>query len=86
MTFKGNKPVSVSGDLTIKGITRPVTLDVTQFKCMPHPMLKAPACGGNAVAKVKRSAFRMGKHAPFVSDEVTLTLAIEAVMAQPDLQ
>ena len=86
MNFKGNKPVSLTGDLTIKGVTRPVTLEVTHFKCMPHPMLKAPACGANATTQVKRSDFNMGKNAPFVSDEVTLTLAIEAVMAQPDVQ
>lgn len=86
MKFKRNKPVSVTGDLTIKGVTRPVTLEVTHFKCMPHPILKAPACGGNATAKLKRSEFNMGKNAPFVSDEVTLTLAIEAVMEQPDTQ
>jgi Uncharacterized conserved protein len=86
MKFKGNKPVSVAGDLTIKGVTKPVKLDITHFKCMPHPMLKAPACGANATAKVKRSEFNMGKNVPFVSDEVTLTLAIEAVMEQPDAQ
>ena len=86
MKFKGNQPVSLMGDLTIKGVTQPVTLEVTHFKCMPHPMLKAPACGANATTKVKRSDFNMGKGAPFVSDEVTLSLAIEAVMAQPDVQ
>jgi polyisoprenoid-binding protein YceI len=86
MKFKGNKPVSVTGDLTIKGVTKPVKLDITHFKCMPHPMLKAPACGANATTQVKRSEFNMGKNAPFVSDEVTLTLAIEAVMGQPDAQ
>jgi polyisoprenoid-binding protein YceI len=59
-----------------------VKLEVTHFKCMPHPMLKAPACGGNATTKVKRSDFNMGKGVPFVGDEVTLTLAIEAVMEQ----
>ena len=85
MKFKGNQPASLTGDLTIKGVTRPVTLEVTHFKCMPHPMLKAPACGGNATAKIKRSDFNMGKNAPFVSDEVTLTLSIEAVMEQPPL-
>ena len=86
MKFKGNKPVSVAGDLTIKGVTKPVTLEITHFKCMPHPMLKAPACGANATTQVKRSEFGMGKNAPFVSDEVTLTLAIEAVMEQPAVQ
>lgn len=83
MKFKGNKPVSVTGDLTIKGVTKPVKLEVTHFRCMPHPILKAPACGANATTQVKRSEFNMGKNAPFVSDEVTLTLAIEAVMEQP---
>ena len=86
MKFNGNKPVSLTGDLTIKGVTRPVKLEVTHFRCMPHPMLKAPACGANATTQVKRSDFNMGKNAPFVSDDVTLTLAIEAVMQQPDAQ
>jgi len=86
MTFKGSTPVSLTGDLTVKGVTQPVTLDVTHFKCMPHPMLKAPACGGNATTRIKRSEFNLGKGAPFVSDEVTLTLAIEAVMEQPNGQ
>lgn len=79
MTFKGDQPVSVTGDLTIKGVTRPVTLSITHFKCQPHPMLKVEACGANATTQVKRSEFNMGKNVPYVSDEVTLTLAIEAV-------
>ena len=82
MKFKGNQPVSLAGDLTIKGVTQPVTLAITHFKCMPHPMLKVEACGANATTQVKRSAFNMGKYAPNVSDEVTLTLAIEAVKEQ----
>jgi polyisoprenoid-binding protein YceI len=79
MKFKGDQPVSLAGDLTIKGVTKPVTLTITHFKCQPHPMLKVDACGANATTQVKRSEFNMGKNVPFVSDEVTLTLAIEAV-------
>ncbi len=79
MKFDGDKLVAVAGDLTIKGITRPVTLDVTSFHCMPHPMLKKEACGANASTKIKRSDFAMGKNAPYVSDEVTLTIPVEAV-------
>ncbi|MCX7165370.1 MAG: YceI family protein [Rhodocyclales bacterium] len=77
--FDGDKPVAVEGDLTIKGVTRPVTLTVTSFHSMPHPMLKKDAIGANAVTKVKRSEFNMGKNVPYVSDEVTLTIAIEAI-------
>jgi polyisoprenoid-binding protein YceI len=83
MQFEGEQPVSLAGDLTIKGVTKPVTLAITHFKCQPHPMLKVEACGANATAQVKRSEFNMGKNAPFVSDEVTLTLAIEAIREQP---
>ena len=77
--FDGDKPVAVEGDLTIKGVTKPVTLTVTHFHSMPHPMLKKDAIGANASTKVKRSEFNMGKFAPAVSDEVTLTIAVEAI-------
>jgi len=86
MAFRGDQPVSLVGDLTIKGVTKQVTLDITHFKCQPHPMLKVEACGANATTQVKRSEFNMGKNVPFVSDEVTLTLAIEAVREQPTAQ
>ena len=77
--FKGDKPVSIDGDLTIKGITKPVTLKVASFQQMPHPMLKKDALGANAVTKVKRSDFNMGKYAPHVGDEVTIEIAVEAI-------
>ena len=83
MTFEGSKPVSLTGDLTIKGVTEPVTLTITHFRCMPHPILKVAACGANATATVKRSDFNMSKYTPFISDKVTLDLAIEAVAEQP---
>jgi polyisoprenoid-binding protein YceI len=77
--FAGDKLSSVDGNLTIKGVTKPVTLDVTSFQCMLHPMLKKDACGANAVTKIKRSEFNNGKFAPYVGDDVTLTIAVEAV-------
>jgi len=86
MAFRGDQPVSLVGDLTVKGVTKQVTLDITHFKCQPHPMLKVEACGANATTQIKRSNFNMGKNAPYVSDEVTLTLAIEAVKEQPAAQ
>jgi polyisoprenoid-binding protein YceI len=86
MKFKGGVPVSLSGDLTIKGVTKPVTLTISHFQCMPHPMMKVEACGANASTQVKRSEFNMGKYVPNVSDEVTLTLSIEAFKEQPPAQ
>ncbi|AEV26717.1 hypothetical protein Dsui_2357 [Azospira oryzae PS] len=79
VNFDGDKVVSVDGNLTIKGITKPVTLSVTSFQCMPHPMLKKDACGANATAVIKRSEFNAGKYAPYVGDDVILTIAVEAI-------
>ena len=77
--FEGDKPVAVEGNLTLKGVTRPVTLTVTSFHAMEHPMLKKPAIGANAFAVVKRSDFNMGKYTPYVGDEVRIDIAVEAV-------
>ena len=72
---------SVAGQLTIKGVTKPVTLTVTSFQAMPHPMMKKPALGANAFTVIKRSEFNAGKYAPYVGDDVRIDIAIEA-MAQ----
>lgn len=77
--FDGDKLSAVDGLLTIKGVTKPVTLTVTSFQCMEHPMMKKPACGANATTRIKRSEFNAGKFAPFVGDDVTLTIAVEAI-------
>lgn len=79
MHFEAGQPSAVDGELTIKGITQPVSLQITSFHCMPHPMLKKEACGANATVQIKRSAFDMSKNVPYVSDEVTLTIPVEAI-------
>lgn len=76
--FEGDKPVSVEGNLTLKGVTKPVVLKISGFHAMPHPMMKKDAIGANAVTTVKRSEFNAGKHVPYVGDEVTINIAIEA--------
>ncbi|MBS1186144.1 MAG: yceI-like domain protein [Burkholderiaceae bacterium] len=77
--FDGERLVTVNGTLTIKGIARPVTLTVTSFHCMLHPMANKDACGANATTQLKRSDFNMGKYAPYVSDDVKLTISVEAI-------
>lgn len=77
--FKDDKPSKVHGDLTIKGITKPVTLTVTAFQAMPHPMQKKDAIGADAYTVIKRSEFNAGKYAPHVSDEVRIDIGIEAI-------
>ena len=78
MIFKGDKPVALKGTLTLKGVSKPVTLKITNLDCKKHPMTGVDYCGANAETKVKRTEFNMGKYAPYVSDDVTIMIAIEA--------
>lgn len=79
VNFNGDKVTSVDGNLTVKGITRPVTLTVTAFHCGQNPLLKKDECGGDASATIRRTDFNAGKYAPAVSDDVTLTFSVEAI-------
>jgi len=79
VNFDGDKPVSIEGDLTMKGITKRVTLTVTRFLAAPHPIQKKDTIGADAYTIVKRTDFNMGKYAPAVSDEVRIDIAIEAI-------
>ncbi len=79
VTFSGDKPATIEGDLTLKGITKKVVLTVTSFQAAPHPIVKKDAIGANAHTTVKRSDFKMDKYAPAVSDEVRIDIAIEAI-------
>jgi len=79
VTFDGDKPATVEGNLTIKGVTKPVVLKITSFQAMPHPMLKKDAIGANATVVIKRSDFNAGKYAPYVGDDVTIDIPVEAV-------
>jgi polyisoprenoid-binding protein YceI len=77
----GPNKFTVTGDLTIKDITRPVTLDVTLNGAGEHPMLKKQAIGFSATATLKRSDFGVGAYAPNVSDEVQLRITTEGTLA-----
>ena len=79
VVFEGDKPKTVEGNLTIKGVTKAVTLTVTGFEAKPHPMMKKPAIGANAYTEIKRSEFNAGKYVPYVSDDVRIDIALEAV-------
>ncbi|HQX32689.1 MAG TPA: YceI family protein [Dokdonella sp.] len=72
----------VSGDLTIHGVTKPVTIDATLNRAAPHPMSKQPTVGFDGVLFIKRSDFGIGKYVPNVSDEVRIRITTEASVAK----
>ncbi|MEL7480294.1 MAG: YceI family protein [Pseudomonadota bacterium] len=68
---------TLTGDLTIKGVTKPVTLDVTLLGAGNHPLNQKPTVGIDATTTVLRSEFGMGAYVPAVSDEITITISGE---------
>lgn len=81
INFKGDVPVSVNGELTLHGVTKPVTLAINKFKCIQHPMLKREWCGADASGEFNRADFGIGFGVPKFSPEVKLAIQIEAVKA-----
>lgn len=73
--FSGDHPTEFQGELTMLGVTRPVSIKVERWKCAMHPFYKKEACGGDAVARVKRSDFGMKYGLPMLGDDITLHLS-----------
>ena len=82
--FKGDAPSEVQGDLTLHGVTKPVTLTLASFKCIAHPMKKGTElCGADAHGKINREDFGIawGKTMGFDMG-VKLAIQIEATVAK----
>lgn len=73
---------ALTGDLTIKEITKPVTLTVTVNNAMMHPMAKKPVVGISAVGGLKRSQWGLGANAPYISDDVKLEIQAELLQGE----
>lgn len=82
--FVDGAPTTVTGNLTLHGVTRPLALKILSFKCMPHPLYKREVCGADALGSFNRDDFGMdsGKNYGF-SMAVTLRIQVEAI-AQPE--
>jgi polyisoprenoid-binding protein YceI len=81
--FADGKPRKLAGELTLRGVTRPLTLEIRQFKCVPHPLFKRELCGADALATFSRADFGIdaGKAYGFAMD-VTLRIQVEALAAE----
>src|SRR5262245_19478293 len=78
--FKDGAPTEVQGDLTLNGVTKPVTLTIRSFRCMSHPMMKnSEVCGADAHGNINREDFGVGwgKNMGF-NMNVALAIQVEA--------
>ncbi|MEN8992959.1 YceI family protein [Acinetobacter sp. YH12069] len=88
ITFKSTKVQAISktkykitGNLTVKNVTKPVVLDAVLNKQAVHPMTKAETIGFNATTSFDRSAFGVGAYVPNVGDKITVNITTEAAVS-----
>jgi polyisoprenoid-binding protein YceI len=74
----GKNKYKITGNLTIKGVTKPVVLDAVLNKQAVHPMTKLQTIGFNATTSFNRSAFNVGAYVPNVGDKITVNITTEA--------
>lgn len=78
--FKNGAPTTVTGDLTLHGVTKPVVLKIDSFKCMTNPMSKKDVCGADAQATINRTDFGVSYGIQFgFKPEVLLRIQVEAI-------
>ena len=68
----------VAGDLTLLGVTKPVTLAVTLNKAGLRPTDKADTAGFSVHGTLTRSDFGLKTYAPYIGDKVDLWIETEA--------
>lgn len=81
--FKNGAPTTVTGNLTLHGVTKPVALTINSFKCMQHPMTKKDICGADASGTFNRADFgvNFGQQYGFKQD-VLLRIQVEGVKTE----
>ena len=81
LKYEGDKLVAVEGEMTMLGITKPLSLTLTHFKCLIHPLHKREVCGADAHGRFDRSDFGMNIGLPRFSPEIKLAIQVEGLKA-----
>lgn len=77
--YDPQQPTPVGGELTLLGVTRPVVLKVSQWRCAKHPILPRELCGADLETSIKRSDFGMNYGLPGIGDDVRIVIPVEAL-------
>jgi polyisoprenoid-binding protein YceI len=79
VSYEGARLVGVEGDLTLRGVTRPVRLDVSRVECAVRPEDGREACGATVSGRISRRAFGMDFAYPLIGDDVQLQFEVTAL-------
>ena len=81
LKYEGERLVAVDGEMTMLGISKPLSLTLTHFKCVIHPLHKREVCGADAHGRFDRSDFGMNIGLPRFSPEIKLAIQVEGIKA-----
>jgi polyisoprenoid-binding protein YceI len=79
LIFKKDTPVSVEGNLTLLGVTKPVPLELNSFKCIDHPYYKKEVCGADAEGQLDRADFGLTQYTHDGMGKIRLLIQVEAM-------
>lgn len=81
--FVDGRPTRVEGELTLRGVVRPLALELRSFRCMPHPLHGRELCGADALASFQRDDFGIDAGRDYGFDmTVSLRIQVEAVAVE----
>jgi polyisoprenoid-binding protein YceI len=78
LVFEGDKLVAADGQFTLLGVSKPLRVNVSNFRCGENPINKKKMCGADIATTIKRSEFGMTKYLPAVGDEIRISSPVEA--------
>ena len=79
LVYQGDRPVALDGQLTLRGVTRPLRLTINSFSCIEHPFYKKEVCGTDAAGELNRADFGMTQFAEGEAGKVRLLIQAEAI-------
>jgi polyisoprenoid-binding protein YceI len=77
VTPEADQTLRIDGELTLHGVTRPLTLHAKLNKAAPNPFDKRPTVGFSATGTLKRSDFGISTYVPIIGDDVSITIDAE---------
>lgn len=79
LRFAGDKPATVEGRLTLRGVTRPLTLKINTFGCIPHPLSRKEVCGADVDGELNRADYGMALYSDGDAGRIRLRIQVEAL-------
>jgi polyisoprenoid-binding protein YceI len=77
--FDGEKPAGIDGRLSLLGVSKPLALKITHFKCIPHPIFRREVCGAEVEGELNRADWGMSMFSEGEAGRIRLRISVEGL-------